>query len=56
MFVRGKATLWGPYRTPGKIVVSPDRTLVAVPLEAALGALDDLLEMSGVAAIRGPTT
>jgi ADP-heptose:LPS heptosyltransferase len=50
MFVRGKATLWGPYRTQGQVIASPDRTLVAIPIDAALRALDALLEMTGVAA------
>jgi ADP-heptose:LPS heptosyltransferase len=56
MFIRGKDTLWGPYRAPGRIVVSPDKTLLAVPLDAALRALDDLLEMAGVPAERGRPT
>jgi ADP-heptose:LPS heptosyltransferase len=48
MFIRGKATLWGPYRTPGRMLVSPDKTLQAVPLEAALGALEEILDIAGV--------
>ncbi len=44
MFVRGKAALWGLYRTPGRNIVSPDETLVSIPCAPVLGALDELLQ------------
>jgi ADP-heptose:LPS heptosyltransferase len=43
LHTRGLAEYYGPYRTGGISVSSPDRTLAALPLEPALAALDELL-------------
>ena len=43
MFITRMATIWGPYRVPGRALSSPDKTLASLPLEPVLAALDELL-------------
>jgi ADP-heptose:LPS heptosyltransferase len=44
MYFRGASAHWGPYRTPARIVSSPDRMLRSLPPGPVLAALDELLE------------
>jgi heptosyltransferase IV len=43
MFPRNRAVVWGPYRTAGQTVVTTEATLVALPVETVLAALDAML-------------
>ena len=46
LFEKGKDTLWGRYRVPGRNVVSEDKSLATLPVEPVIDAVDELLEMS----------
>lgn len=43
LYTEGKNVLWGRYKSPGYDVVSSDKTLAAVPVEAVIEAVDKLL-------------
>jgi ADP-heptose:LPS heptosyltransferase len=45
LYVSDTAREWGRYGNPGRDLASADRTLVSLPLEPALDAVDELVQM-----------
>jgi ADP-heptose:LPS heptosyltransferase len=43
LFEKGKEVLWSRYKTPGHDVISPLKSVAAIPVEDAVAALDDML-------------
>lgn len=44
LFTAEKVGLWGLYKTPGRHVVSRDNTLLSLPVEPVLAAVDELFD------------
>jgi ADP-heptose:LPS heptosyltransferase len=45
LYVSDTAREWGRYGNPGRDLASADRTLASLPVEPALAAIDELVEM-----------
>lgn len=50
LFEKGKEALWGRYKIPGHDIVSPEKSLAAIPVEEVLTAVDDMLTNCGPSA------